>query len=108
MAPPPAFLLSQMAKKQMEDSLFLRWDPDEAFASAIDAYRITVLRNQDIVVQTETMELSTRIQNLLPGTTYSFLCFSLLIIASRSKHTPPSDGVILLLFLSPRSRLFLT
>lgn len=97
-----------MAKKHTADSLFLRYVPDEAFASAIDAYRITVLRNQDVVALTETTELSTRMQNLLPGTTYTFLCFSFLIIASPSKHTPPSDGVTPPLFLSPRSRLCLT
>lgn len=96
-----------MAKKQTEDSFFLRYVPDEAFASAIDSYRITVLRNQDIAAQTETADLSTRIQNLSPGTTYTFLPFSFLIVVLHCKLTPLSGGASHLPFLSPLSLLFL-
>ena len=108
MAPAPAFQLSQMAKRHTSDSLLLRYLPDEAFATAIDAYRITVLRDQDVVVQTETTELAYRVQNLQPGTTYTLLLRFSLIIASRCKRTLPSGGVIPLLFLSPRFPLCLT
>lgn len=75
--PAPAFLPTQMAKRHTSDSLFLRYEPDEAFAAAIDAYRITVLRDQDVVAQVETPELTYRVQNLLPGTSYTlFLLLS--------------------------------
>ena len=75
---------------------------DEAFAAAIDAYRITVLRDQDVVAQVETPELTYRVQNLLPGTSYTLFLLLSLIVASSSKRTPPSGGVSLLLSPSPR------
>lgn len=100
--PAPAFLPAQMAKRHTSDSLFLRYEPDEAFAAAIDAYRITVLRDQDVVAQVETPELTYRVQNLLPGTSYTLFLLLSLIVASSSKRTPPSGGVSLLLSSSPR------
>ena len=91
-----------MTKRHTSDSLFLRYEPDEAFAAAIDAYRITVLRDQDVVAQVETSELTYRVQNLLPGTSYTLFLLLSLIVASSSKRTPPSGGVSLLLSSSPR------
>lgn len=99
--PAPAFLPTQMAKRHTSDSLFLRYEPDEAFAAAIDAYRITVLRDQDVVAQVETPELTHRVQNLLPGTSYTLRLLLALIVASPSKPTPPSGGASLLLSPSP-------
>ena len=84
--PAPAFLPAQMAKRHTSDSLFL----------------ITVLRDQDVVAQVETPELTYRVQNLLPGTSYTLFLLLSLIVASPSKRTPPSGGVSLLLSPSPR------
>ena len=56
-APPPALLVEQCAKKATRDSLWLRWSCDEQFAG-------------DWTREVETAEDSLRVNELLPGTTY--------------------------------------
>lgn len=72
-ATPPQFVLSQMAKRHTEESLFLRYAPDEMFSDAIDIYRITVRRGAVCVTQIETPDLSVRVHDLEPGTSYEYV-----------------------------------
>ena len=68
-APPPALLVEQCAKKATSDSLWLRWSCDEQFADAIDRFAVR-LTNGDWTREVETAEDSLRVNELLPGTTY--------------------------------------